>query len=75
MLTFDLATLQKPQRLARVAQKAEQLVNAMEAAGKPLASVTLTRADYYSVLEVVNKGREGELYEAIRCGEIPVRPA
>lgn len=75
MLTFDLATLQKPQRLARVAQKAEQLVNAMAAAGKPLASVTLTRADYYSVLETVNKGREGALYEAIRCGDIPVRPA
>lgn len=37
MLTFDLATLQKPQRLARVAQKAEQLVNAMAAAGKPFS--------------------------------------
>lgn len=39
MLTFDLATLQKPQRLARVAQKAEQLAKVMEAAGKPMAAI------------------------------------
>ena len=75
MLTFDLSTLQKPARLKRIAEKAWQLVKTMEAAGKPMASLTIKRADFYDVLEVVNKGREeGSRYVALRCGEVPVLP-
>lgn len=76
MLAFDIAGLSKPLRLAGVAKKAVKLVETMRGLGKTMDAVTLSRADYFGILETVNKGRTGDVlaYTALCVGDVSVKP-
>ena len=76
MLAYDLSGVNKPARLKRAATAALKLVETMREMGKPPASIALSRADYYEILEMVNKGREGlQPYTEIVAAGVQVRAA